>query len=230
MINILYLTLLKTINQTTSTLFLTLTVLLLTNCKKKDTEKPIVFPVTFYAEKLQVTSIIRMFTKDGEIKDQQKIERFVKNVIYFNLEQEQNDIGSEAVTFFSKEKAYFSGNEASIFDVTQSGQQFLFTSEMKYILAPSNQNDFTKHIFKHRNVKTDGGFASSEVREVRVAYGNYQQIQFPILAYHTFSGNLNTSFKLGGTTFNEFNEGVMAYMKTGDTIAIKSYKVICVAK
>ena len=222
--------LLKTLRHTTCTIFLSLTVLLLTNCKKNDTEKPIVFPVTFYVEKLEVTSGVRMFTKDGEIKDQQKIGNFVKNVVYFNLEQEQSDIGTEAITFLSKEKAYFTGNDASKFDVIQMGPQFLFTSEMKYLSAPSNQNDFTKHILKHRNVKTDGGFASSEAREVRVAYGNYQQIKFPILAYHTLSGNANSYFKLGGSTFNEFNEGVLAYMKTGDTIAVKSYQVVCIAK
>lgn len=220
----------RTLRQTICTISLALTVLLFTNCKKNDAEKPIVFPVTFYAEKLEVTSGVRMFTKDGEIKDQQTIGKFVKNVIYFNLEQEQNDIGSEIITFLSKEKAYFTGNDASKFDVAQSGSQFLFTSEMKYISAPSNQNHFTNHILKHRNVKTDGGFASREAREVRVAYGNYQQIKSPILAYHTFSGNANNYFKLGGSTYNEFNEGVLAYMKTGDTIAVKSYQVVCNAK
>lgn len=223
-------TLLKTLNLTTTTLLLALATFSLTSCKKNDTKKPVVFPVTLYTQKLEVATGIRMFTKDGEIKDQQQIAKFSKDILYFSLELEQGEIGAKAITFISNEKAHFEYNDVLKYEVAISDKQFLFTSEMKYYSTSYNPNEFTNHILKYRNVKAAGPFWGSEFREVRVAYGDYKQLQFPILAYHTVSRDVNKHFTLGGTTFNEFNEGILSYMKTGDTIAVKNYRLFCVSK
>jgi hypothetical protein len=198
----------------------------LTGCKKN--EKPVVFPVALYAERIEIASSTRLYTKDGEIKDPQKVAMFVKDLVVFRWENDDTNKGQLAITFPSKEKAIF-GEQTYQFDVAQTCDQFLFTSEIQYSTVPANRDDYRTHILKYKNVVTLP-FANDQVREVRVGYGNYTQLRIPMMAYATHIGDNSSSSKSTGISNNEFDLAALSYLKANDTLAVKVYNVICKAK
>jgi len=193
---------------------------------KKDKNETTTFPITFYAEKAEVSSDTRLYTKSGEIKDAQKIAQFVAKVSYFSAEQNQTGLGAQYLTFNSKDSVKFANNDFK-FSVQQSGDQFLLTSNLRSISQKPFLDNFRYHLLKHENVVIEG---TAEIRkEVIVAYGNYRELKVPVFAYQISSsptGNGNNLFRLGGLFTNEFNEGVLQMLGTNDTIAVKSYNVI----
>ena len=62
----------------------------LTSCKKDNTEKPVVFPLNLYSEKIEVVAATRMFTKAGEIKDRPDAAPFL--LVAASCEQVQSDL------------------------------------------------------------------------------------------------------------------------------------------
>lgn len=203
---------------------------IITGCKKEDDDRSVVFPLQFYTEKAEVSSSTRVFTKDGEIKDAEKIAKFPANSAYFHAEDDFTGFGGLYLTFSSKEKAVFGdGNSTSQFVVVQSGNQFLFTSEMKSVI-PENQNALTYDIFKYQHVVGAVPFGGSIVSEMRVGYGDYKEIRFPILAYYLLVRNGSAVSMSSGLTNNELNEAVLAKLKNNDTLAVKVYMMTCKAK
>lgn len=203
----------------------------LTSCKKDNTETLVVFPLSLYGEKIEVAAATRMFTKNGEIKDPQMIAKFTANQVYFQAENDQSGKGALALTFLSKEKVFFAGSDESYqFSVAQSGEQFLFTSEMLYIAPSVIQDNFRNHLFKHEHVISSGPSGGVQSREVRVGYGSHKGMRMPLLAYCTSTGNGSAFFKTAGMNNNEFNEAALSYLQTNDTLAVKSYHLICKPK
>ncbi len=200
----------------------------ISGCKKED--KPVVFPLRLYAEKAEVSSSTRLFAKNGEIKDTKKIAEFSANSAYFHAEDNFTGIGKLYVTFSSKEKAIFGdGNSTSQFVVAQSGDQFLFTSEQTSVM-PENQNDYTYDIFKYQHVVGVIPFGGSIISEMRVGYGDYTQMRFPVLAYYLLVRNGSAVSMQSGLTNNEFNEAVLAKLKNNDTLAVKVYMMTSTTK
>lgn len=217
------------LNSTPILLFVLIT-LVITSCKKNN-EKPVTYPLNFYAERIEIVSETRMFTQDGEIKDAQKIAEFTASMDdYFKAENNIDNKGELYVTFLSKEKAIFEGNNYE-FEVSQNGDQHLFTSELKTIIPPKVNDSFIDYILKYQSVVTDGTGSGLTLREMKVGYGNYQEIRFPVLVYATTQG-IEGQFihKTKMITNNEFNESVISQLRANETLAVKTYMVICKAK
>ena len=217
------------LNSTPILLFVLIT-LVITSCKKNN-EKPVTYPLNFYAERIEVVSETRMFTQDGEIKDAQKIAEFTANMDdYFKAENNLYDKGELYVTLTSKEKAIFKGYNYG-FDVSQNGDQHLYKSEAKIILPPIINDHFTSHILKHQSATTEIPGSGRILREMRVSYGDEKEMQFPIIAYATLSVvEEHTIIKTGRISNNEFNESVISQLRANETLAVKTYMVICKAK
>jgi hypothetical protein len=216
------------LNSTTLLLF-TLITLAITSCKKKD-EKPVTYPISFYTERIEVVSNTRMFTQEGEIKDPQQIASFTANQDYY-FKAENNSFAKDELyaTLTSKETASF-GESSHIFNVSQSGNQYIYTSEFKSLVAPMVNDSFTNYILKHRSVYTEAPGSGSVIRATRVSYGNHEEMRFPVIAYATSQGiEGQTIYKTGEITPNEFNESVVGKLKANETLAVKTYMVICKA-
>ncbi len=209
------------------------------SCKKGDDS--IIFPLEVYGTKVEVSSATRLFTKDGEIKDARKIAKFVDKSEYFQTEDNKNALGRLAMTFLSKDSVLFDG-DSNRFGVSQNGNQFIFTSSKAFL--PIATNSLTDHIlaqlFKHKNVVSDvtipvfngsGGYIAKGLREVRVAYGNFVELKFPLLAYSAKSKvGTEDAYSVAsnsGLTNNELDVTAPSYLKGNDTLAVKLYMLTC---
>lgn len=206
-----------------------LAVVLLAACKKNSSEKT-AYPVNFYAEGVEVQTATRMYTKTGEIKDPKKIKQLTQSVSYFFAEENQPGKGALILTFQSKDSVLFVSNDFK-FKVQQTGEQFFFTSSLSHIQPPPAFDHIRYHLLKHENVVTSPGAITS--REVRIGYGNYQQLRFPLFAYRISSspdGTPRSLFRFDGLVNNEFNESSLTMLGAHDTIAVKTYTLTLKAR
>lgn len=201
-------------------LFLTMSVL--AACKKDPSDKA-QFPINFYSESAQIQTPTRVYTKNGEIKDPVKIQQLTGNVSYFHAEDNQLDKGSRYLIFESKDSVLFGSNEFK-FNVQQTGQQFLFTSSLTRLQSVPAFDNIRDHLIKYENVVQSQGSQTS--KEVRIAYGNHQELKLPIFAYRISSsldGTPRSLFRYDGIINNEFNESSLSLLGPNDTIAVKTY-------
>ena len=68
----------------------------------------------------------------------------------------------------------------------------------------------------------NGGYRT---KEVRVAYGSYQDIELCYLLYKISEYTDYSYSKMGGKTFNEFNPEVVSSLGVRDTLAIQEYRI-----
>ena len=221
---------------------LTIVIVGFNSCKKEDDTA--IFPLEIYVTKLEVSSATRLFTKDGEIKDAKKIARFVEKSESFHAEDSYSGLGQLAITFLSKDSAFFE-NKDYRFGVNKNGNQFIFTSARAYLQPIGNSltEHILVHLFKHRNVagsvtipvfNGNGSETVSGVKEVRVAYGNYVELKFPMLAYSAKSKvGTEDAYSVAnnsGIINNELDTSAPSYLTGNDTLAVKLYMVTCKKK
>lgn len=193
---------------------------------KKDKKEESQFPVTLYSEKVEVSSETRAFTKSGEIKDPKQIAALTGKLSYFRAEDSQENIGTAYLIFDSKDSATLADNGFK-YAIKQSGNQLLLTSSARSLAPKPFLDHFRFHLPKYENVVTEG---NGEIRkDVRVAYGNYQELKVSVFAYVLSTsprGVYNEGYRLSGMIINEFNSNVVLPMLgTYDTIAVKTYNL-----
>lgn len=219
-------------------ILLSIVIVALNSCKKDDDAT--IFPLEVYNSKIEVSSATRLYTKNGEIKDAQKVAKFVEKLDVFHAENDKSGIGTLAMTFVSADSVFF-GSDKNRFGVSKNRDQFIFTSANAYFTP--NNNSLLDHIlvnlFKYRNVVgtyTIPNFNGTYTvvngkKEVRVAYGNYRLLKFPMMAYRVKSklgsGDAYSVASQGGVINNELDESVISSLKGNDTLAVKMYTVTC---
>ncbi|NRF37639.1 hypothetical protein [Pedobacter foliorum] len=190
---------------------------------KKDSAGKAQFPIDFYSESAQVETATRVYTKGGEIKDPIKIRQLTGNVSYFHAEDDQTGKGNLYLSFVSKDSIFF-GNNNFKFGVRQSGEQFLFTFSLTLLQSAAGFDNIRYHLLKHENVVQSQGAQTS--KEVRIAYGNHQELKLPFFAYRissSFDGTPRSLFRYDGIVNNEFNESSLSMLAAHDTLAVKTY-------
>lgn len=207
---------------------LCLSSVLLSACKKEAKETPQLFPLDFYAQKLQLKTNLRLFTADGEIKDPLKIAKFAEDKELFKIEHTLNGTEQKMFSFASKDKVLFHYTDPPAeFDVEQDGDRYLFISK-NYIPMPPYNNGITKNLFKYE-IRQD--IPSSTVYKViHVAYGDYKTLVIPMQFYYVVRRQQGNYQMSSGSAFNELNESFASTLKNQDTLAFKTYNVITKAK
>jgi hypothetical protein len=206
--------------------FILLVALIATGCKK---EEIIEYPVNFYEDRIEVKSATRMFTHTGEIKDQAQIAAFIKDVPYFNAENNPMETGSPAITFLSGEELLVRDTQQK-FTIQRKGKQFLFYSTESGFSSESRLARIRYDFLKHRHPQASQGSWGYISKSVLVANGNLSELKFSLLAYQIFTSDNRGSSTTSSLANNEFNEQVLATLKPGEQIAIKEYYLVCKAK
>lgn len=197
-------------------------------CKKDNPDEKTSFPTKLYAEKVQTASKIRVFTRNGEIKDLYKIEKFARDGGYpFNLQEIGETLGYTHLTFFSKDSMLFNGGSlTNMREVKRSGNQFLIPQNWSLRLY-SSQPHFSTYLGKYDIFWTES--EKKYTKAVMLASGNYKALEFHFFSW-MYPGRMPGDDRdialprYVGIWPNEFNERlVVSMMGPRDTIAIKAY-------
>ena len=164
-------------------------------CISCEKEEEIEFPITLYGSEVVKVSNIRMFTNKEEIYDTDKIMRFK--------------------------------DDPFVYDVEKNGSQFLFSSRLGFLFEGDVNSIYSKMLkypmrYDPEFPIPNGGYRT---KEVRVAYGSYQDIELCYLLYKISEYTDYSYSKMGGKTFNEFNPEVVSSLGVRDTLAIQEYRI-----
>ena len=197
------------------------------SCKKKDNQEQVTFPQTIYSHDVSVTSAVRMFTSDGEIKDTTLINSYIRGMHYFNLTSVDP---SDYLSFISADSVIIS-SYTDKFSYTLNNGLFLLYSRNYYQFDPSDHlSRLCDTILKYKAPKVMVPAGTNLLNWARkaiwVAHGSYRELSCAGLGY-----KVSTSWGYhAGTLPNEFFEDSTAALRQGDTIAVQSYVLHMVAK
>ena len=196
---------------------------LLCACDKGDNSD---FPITLYAHEVSQTSDIRLFVNKKEIFDANVIRDFVGDSEYFKLPTRKDmQLSNEGICFLSKDSVLF-GTMTAGFTVRKDATQFLFYSRKGEVQVNDDMvSPFLKYTDELIPLPTSLGL-SYLTSEVRVGYGSYKNLELSVLSYMQVR---KFSFS-AGILLNEFNEESINTQQSGDTLAIREYRVRFVAK
>ncbi|WP_307526704.1 hypothetical protein [Pedobacter sp. W3I1] len=163
-------------------------------------------------ENLVKKSETRLFTANGEIKDQNIIKQFIKNESSFVISDHYVADGSSL--FFSSNDAATIGGNIS-YSVVKDGDLILFYSP-KTVLT---NNQLVDQIFKYRApispIPTQNGY-NYITQEVRVARGDYDRFSFSRTVFLLKHG---TTSKQSGIAFNDIADDIVSKLTAQDTLA-----------
>lgn len=207
-------------------------------CTDRNDEKPLVFPITLYANAIDATSGVQMFTYDGEITDPNEIEKFIAGMgmDYFAADGLYEEW--KMLTFTSGNRAESGdapndGHEPREYSVTKEKDRFTFVSDL-HVAVPTGRwpTDDENAIFKHRYPLIPSAMGQYLTREIIVAYGTHTRLRFPIMAYKATRGSPDGGgySTTAGLSLNEFNEASIGYLRPHDTVAIRSFDVYAKAR
>lgn len=147
------------------------------NSCKKEKDAPLVFPLNFYTEKVEVKTATKMFKAAGQVTNGAEISTVLTGIDNFDLEKQRIDKDKIVITFNSESQATISDGNRK-FSIEKNGNQFLFYSESDFLVAgnpayPSNAifRAMLKYLDKIVNTSP---WLPPLTREIRVAYGNYK--------------------------------------------------------
>ena len=192
--------------------FTVLFICLLFSCKKGGSKSEINFPLMLQTENLVKKSETRLFTANGEIKDQNIIKQFIKNESSFIVPDHYVADGS-SLFFSTNDVATIGGNVN--YSVVKDGDLILFYSP-KTVLT---NNQLIDQIFKYRApitpITTQNGH-NFITQEVRVARGNYDKFSFSRTVFLLKRG---ATSKQSGIAFNDIADDMVSKLSAQDTLA-----------
>jgi hypothetical protein len=200
----------------------------LPSCKKGGEQQSIFFPQTLYFTQLSAKTGVRVFTKNGQITDPIVIARFIKNTTNFNLQNQAIDANDKLI-FTSKSNVLF-GVPGVPFDLNSgfasTKTEFIFHSQKQNTV---NTQSLAYKLLKFKApLKTIGTAPTLTYTspEVRVAYGNYLDLNFSVLSYKIAQDDgitLETQTNIVSNQAIDFNAAFLAQLPTIDTIAVQEF-------
>jgi hypothetical protein len=164
-----------------------------------------------------------MFTNKHEIFDAAAISRFVGNSTFFKLHTgifEEHDI----VTFESADTAVFTWSNMKFSYTFQNNLYLFYSKTLSVHFDPWNRTSVlidTTLKYRSQKIAVPAGtnLLNWMTKEVRVARGNYTDMDLSVLSYKisSYSGTWS------GRLFNEFNEDAVSAYGPNDTVAVLSY-------
>ena len=199
------------------------------SCKKSD---PVIYPQTLKRTALVQKTGVRLYVYGGkEIKDKDVINKFIwiYYADYFNITDSKND--TSYVTFMSKDSARFGNMDYDKYSVVKSNNRFLFYSNFdQYGSTSKNVPRLFLFAADSTAIPPHTGY-EYVTKSVRVAYGNFNEMRFSMVAYQFVHHDApyplpgNSTFK-GGIEPNEFDSRSIYSLKKYDTLAVQEYIVI----
>lgn len=195
------------------------------SCKEDKIDKPVSFPHTMYVDKITSKSDLKLFSNKSEITDVITKTNFVSNVPNFDLLTQPLD-PTENITFVTQDTIIFSSSTIK-FAVEKSGDQYLFYSDFFYadITFKGVVYDLLRFNYPKTPLPSASGF-QYKTKEVRVAHGDYTDLQLSVLSYKIKQGNSWES----ETLFNEFNDSVISEIGLNDTLAVREFIIYLKSK
>jgi len=207
------------------------------SCNKKD---DISYSGIFDSKSIQI-SAVRLFTKNGEIKDINTIRHFINNsdVDYFILKTDSIiDVANKLmIEFSSNDKANFTySDNMEVRNVKEKNDITYFESEKISSNFNSNSESFNKKIItyfplysKDTIVSGPSGILSrTDFKHCYYANGNSSEIKFPLLSYlyvRHLTGDYFSKEAISDLN-NAFNENSITFLTDNDTLAIQQLSLI----
>ncbi|WP_316822924.1 hypothetical protein [Pedobacter gandavensis] len=199
-----------------------------TACKKEPKSENIVFPVNFYVHQLKVKSGVRLFTKDGEVTDPIKISKFAGHKDFFNIKDSLVVQPEFLFSITSLDSARFTiGNYNNKYTYEIKGNKFLFSSAQVFPL-PENSPELNDKLFKYQSVINLGMYQVQ--RPIQLAYGDFKAVELPMQIYYIARRTESSYHITNGFSNNEINESFLTTLKNQDTLAYRTYHLICKAQ
>ena len=198
-------------------------------CISCEKEEEIEFPITLYGSEVVKVSNISMFTNKEDIYDTDKILQFAysSNVVLPGIPDNMDIKNSLTPICFCSEDSVRFKDDPFVNDVEKNGKQCLYSSRPGFLFE-GDVNSICFRMMKYP-MKYDPPLSIPKGRywtkEIRVAYGSYQDIELCYLLYK-ISEYTDYSYSLkGGKAFNEFNPEVISTLGVRDTLAIQEYRI-----
>jgi hypothetical protein len=207
------------------------------SCNKKDDNS---YSGIFDSKSIQI-SAVRLFTKNGEIKDINTIRNFINNsdVDYFILKTDSiiDAANKIMVEFLSNDKANFTYlDNIEVRNVKEKNDITYFESEKISNTINSNSESFYKKIItyfplysKDTIVPGPSGILSiTEFKHCYYANGNSSEIKFPLFSY-LYVRHLTGDYfskETASDLNNAFNENSVTFLNNNDTLAIQQLFMI----
>jgi hypothetical protein len=212
-------------------------ILFFISCNKKDENS---YSGIFDSKSIQI-SAVRLFTKNGEIKDINTIQHFINNsdVDYFILKTDSIiDVANKLmIEFSSNDKANFTYlDNMEVRNVKVKSDITYFESENISRTFNSNGESFDKKIItyfplysKDTIVPGPSGILSRiDFKHCYYANGNSSEIKFPLMSYlyvRHLTGDYFSKEAISDLN-NAFNENSVTFLNDNDTLAIQQLSLI----
>lgn len=214
--------------------------LVLTACSKDGDMPRMDYPANFKYKQINNSSPVRMFTRNGEVKDQQLIRKFISNQNHgwYHPDGLSSEISDEGTfTLQSKSAAtYVNGNVVRDYDMAYANGVFTFTSTVEGTLLYNSSGEYGRTLYiaicKYKPLMYDrqvlapntGYTYSYKTKAQKFAKLENDKLQFPFMIYtlkaYSGPGAYSTS------TFahdNAFDESGISVLNSNDTLVVQEF-------
>ena len=206
------------------------------SCKKDNSANNIqyVSPTKLYATKINKITDIQLFTNKHEVFSADSIQNFL-NIYntsgFFNINQtvDTSESNNNTISFIAKDTAILQPGNVKFY-IIRHNDQFLFYSVIQTETIQAFVGLFKYSYPNTLEGATYDGEPTYATKEVRVGYGNYNEINMSYLRYEisrvTFnSGGIPGSYSYSNSLYNEFNLDLVPTLTVNDNVAVQQYSI-----
>ncbi|GAA4795128.1 hypothetical protein GCM10023231_24420 [Olivibacter ginsenosidimutans] len=228
----------KKTNNINSALLLGVFCLVLGACNKDDhsADKDISFPLVVKATAMEEQGPVKLYTKDGEVVDQEVIAKFIAHppesvTLSFNEEFKASE--SDFIGFTTDSTASF-GYSAVLYHVKKNeDDEIAFSTD--FVLDPESTKPYHEFLDAYYIGKFNSPLTSFPAGSglgykgtlLSVVQGNYRSFRLPILLYYIKRTSKGPDGELTAVSagfnklFNTFNTDFISHLGPLDTIAVQ---------
>lgn len=199
------------------------------SCKNEDRGPS--YPSTLYITKVSNVSKIRVFTKNGEITNDQVAESFKKRFAFFDI-SETIVAPEPIVTFVSADTAKFANEDFQRFVVREDDRLLFYTPYLPVYSSDAKNNiarDFDKEGYPLGVSSPTSNQPDYMRRIIWPAKGDQKNLEFMVASYVQIRSdsltNSYSNFYITGSMM-EFDQSAVR-LSNSDTLAILTYSYIC---
>jgi hypothetical protein len=210
---------------------------------ENETEDVFSYPTTLKLMQYEILENVRVFTKSGEIKDENVIKCFITNggkePNLFESKGRSLSIESESlINYKTKDSVEFDwGYLKQKLSVKEVGKEIYFYPKDTLVYYDINQGVLDDFVFKmgnykpyYKTVTIPGTFPTvvASLYAAVVATGNLNALTFNTMSYKTIrSKNMQIYEQSQRFVLNNgFDKNVLALLNAGDTIAVQNTRMV----
>lgn len=199
------------------------------SCKNNDHQPS--YPCTWYITKISNVSKIRLFTRKGEITNDQLAEEFKKRFAFFNISETM--VSPEPiVTFVSADTVKFANEDFERYVTKEEGRLLFYTPYLPAYFSDAKNNiarDFDKEGYPLGVSSAVTNQPDYMRRIIWPAKGDQKKLEFMVASYVQIRSdtltNSYSNFYVTGSMM-EFDESAL-HLSNSDTLAILTYSYVC---